>query len=209
MVSIVVRDDNCLCHKLHVDPDLYGCYDHFSFAYHYPSTYFFYLTFTTRTVNVDDAVDDVVRQFKGVSDGLRPKVVVPSPPNEASSSTFVQNLSGNANVINRHVSFYNTVGTSNSSHDNYEGHKDENDGQEEVNHANANGSHSDNELNSKSFPPQTIEQAKEPINFSSGKRHDLAAKHGTHRGGFPAASLPLISDHLEDPVGMPHEVSWL
>ncbi|KAG2705531.1 hypothetical protein I3760_05G058700 [Carya illinoinensis] len=159
----------------------------------------------TLAVNVDDAVDDVVRQFKGVSDGLRPKVVVPSPPNEASSSTFVQNLSGNANVINRHVSFYNTVGTSNSSHDNYEGHKDENDGQEEVNHANANGSHSDNELNSKSFPPQTIEQAKEPINFSSGKRHDLAAKHGTHRGGFPAASLPLISDHLEDPVGMPHE----
>ncbi|KAF5448732.1 hypothetical protein F2P56_029238 [Juglans regia] len=159
----------------------------------------------TLAVNVDDAVDDIVRQFKGVSDGLRPKVVVPSPSNEASSSTFVQNLSGNANVINRHVSSHNTVGTSNSSHDNYEGHEDENDGQEEVNRANANGWHSDNELNSKSFPPQTIEHAKEPLNFSSEKRHDLAAKSGTRQGGFPAASLPLILDHLEDPVGMPHE----
>ncbi|XP_041010486.1 uncharacterized protein LOC121254492 isoform X3 [Juglans microcarpa x Juglans regia] len=159
----------------------------------------------TLAVNVDDAVDDIVRQFKGVSDGLRPKVVVPSPSNEASSSTFVQNLSGNANVINRHVSSHNTVGTSNSSHDNYEGHKDENDGQEEVSRANANGWHSDNELNSKSFPPQTIEHAKEPLNFSSEKRHDLASKSGTRRGGFPAASLPLTLDHLEDPVGMPRE----
>jgi sorting nexin-13 len=156
---------------------------------------------------VDDAVDDIVRQFKGVSDGLMRKVVGPLPTYEASSSTSTRNLSWNVDEINKHLSSNNIMGTANSFSDYEEGDKDENHGHEEVNSRNANGWHSDNELNSKSFPPRVVKHGEDPRNLGSEKRHDLVVKSGIHQGGFPAANLPLFSDHLEDPVGMPPEVS--
>ncbi|XP_023874567.1 uncharacterized protein LOC111987089 isoform X1 [Quercus suber] len=155
-------------------------------------------------VNVDDAVDDIVRQFKGVSDGLIRKVSGPLPTYEASSSTASQNLPLNADDINRHVSSHYSVGTENSYSDNEEGDKDENHGHEEVN-SSTNGWHSDNELNSKSFPPRVIKCGEEPRNLGSEKRHGLVVKSGIGQGGFPAADLPVILDHWEDPVGMPPE----
>lgn len=177
----------------------------FFFAYHFPPTFYFkFLLWTIQTVNVDDAVDDIVRQFKGVSDGLVRKVVGPSPSNEASSSSTIRNLPWNVDEINR--SHY-SVGTTNSSSDNDEGRKDENGGHGEVNGVNASGWHSDNEVNSKSFPPRVIKHSKKPMNSIFEKRHDLMVKSEIRGGGFPVTSLPLISDHLEDPVGMPPEVS--
>ncbi|KAG2703535.1 hypothetical protein I3760_06G142200 [Carya illinoinensis] len=158
----------------------------------------------TLAVNVDDAVDDIVRQFRGVSDGLVRKVVGPSPSNEASSAT-IRNLPWNVDEINRHIASHYSVETTSSFSDNDEGHKDENDCREEVNSVNASGWHSDNEVNSKSFPPRVIKHSKEPMNSSSEKRHDLMVKSGIRGGGFPVRSLPLISDQLEDPVGMPPE----
>lgn len=160
----------------------------------------------SQTVNVDDAVDDIVRQFKGVSDGLIRKVSGPLSTFEASSSTASRNLPLNADDINRHVSSHYSVGTENSYSDNEEGDKDENHGHEEVN-SSTNGWHSDNELNSKSFPPRVIKCGEEPRNLGSEKRHGLVVKSGIGQGGFPAADLPVISDHWEDPVGMPPEVS--
>uniref|UniRef100_A0A2N9F0S0 PX domain-containing protein n=1 Tax=Fagus sylvatica TaxID=28930 RepID=A0A2N9F0S0_FAGSY len=154
------------------------------------------------SVNVDDAVDDIVRQFKGVSDGLMRKVVGPTVIYEASSSTAIQNLSLNADEIYRHGSSNYSVGTANSFSDNEEGDKNENHGDEEVN-GSTNGWHSDNELNSKSFPPRVIKRNEEPRNLGSEKRHDLVVKSGIDQGGFPAANLPVISDHLE--AGMPPE----
>lgn len=135
------------------------------------------------------------------------KVVGPSPTYEASSSTSTRNLSWNSDEINGHVSHHNDVGTSNSFSDNEEGQNEVNHGHEEVNIAKANGWHSDNELNSKSFPPRVIKHGKEPMNSSSEKRNDLEVKSGVQQGGFLAASLPVTSGHLEDPVGMPPEVS--
>ncbi|KAE8008424.1 hypothetical protein FH972_004938 [Carpinus fangiana] len=159
----------------------------------------------TLAVNVDDAVDDIVRQFKGVSDGLMRKVVGPLPTYEASSSISTRNLSWNADEINKHLSSNNTVEVANSFSDYEEGDKDENHGHEEVNSENTNGWHSDNELNSKIFPPRVVKHGKDPRNFGSEKRHDLVVKSGIHQGGFPASNLPLFSHHLEDPVGMPPE----
>ncbi|GMY05922.1 sorting nexin-16 [Fagus crenata] len=154
----------------------------------------------TLAVNVDDAVDDIVRQFKGVSDGLMRKVVGPTVIYEASSSTAIRNLSLNADEIYRHGSSSYSVGTANSFSDNEEGDKNENHGHEEVN-SSTNGWHSDNELNSKSFPPRVIKHNEEPRNLGSEKRHDLVVKSGIDQVGFPAANL--ISDHLE--AGMPPE----
>lgn len=143
-----------------------------------------------------------MRQFKGVSDGLMRKVVGPTVIYEASSSTAIRNLSLNADEIYRHGSSNYSVGTANSFSDNEEGDKNENHGHEEVN-SSTNGWHSDNELNSKSFPPRVIKHNEEPRNLGSEKRHDLAVKSGIDQDGFPAANL--ISDHLE--AGMPPEVS--
>ena len=149
-------------------------------------------------------MDDIVRQFKGVSDGLKRKVVGPSsPPDEALSSVASRNLSWSSEEVSKHASRQDTAETTNSFSDNEEGNNDGSCGLEEVeSSAHANGWHSDNELSSKGYPPQVIKQ---PMKLDSEKKHEFMAKSNTVQGGFPATKFPL-SDHLEDPVGMPPEV---
>ncbi|KAK9056701.1 hypothetical protein SSX86_024063 [Deinandra increscens subsp. villosa] len=53
----------------------------------------------TLAVNVDDAVDDIVRQFKGVSDGLKKKVAAPGVPFESSASYSNRNVSFKADEL--------------------------------------------------------------------------------------------------------------
>ncbi|KAJ0009867.1 hypothetical protein Pint_34490 [Pistacia integerrima] len=132
----------------------------------------------TLAVNVDDAVDDIVRQFRGVSDGLMKKVVGSSPNcDEASSSASSRNFSFKADEISTHVTRQSTSETVNSFSDQEDGDKDESYGHQKVTSgAQASGWHSDNELNSKGFPP---------------------------RGGLPAAKFSATPDHLE--IGMPPE----
>lgn len=148
-------------------------------------------------VNVDDAVDDIVRQFKGVSDGLMRKVVG-SPTSEASSSISAWNLSTNADETGVRAIRQNTVETTNSFSDNEDGDKDKScDPEEAGSGAQENGWHSDNELNSKGYPRRVIHTR----SLGSEKKDDLAGE-----GGFPAANFTATSRNLEDPVGMPPEV---
>lgn len=159
----------------------------------------------TLAVNVDDAVDDIVRQFKGVSDGLMRKVVgSPSLTDEASSSISGRNLSLSTDEISKYVVRQNTSETVNSYSDNEEGDKDgSHDLLEVTSVAQGTGWHSDNELNSKGFPPRVVKRGEDSRNLATQKEFSLEAKtEGIGRVGFPAA---LIPDHLEDPIGMPPE----
>ncbi|XP_011092902.2 uncharacterized protein LOC105172973 [Sesamum indicum] len=103
---------------------------------------------TTLAVNVDDAVDDIVRQFKGVSDGIMRMVAgSPSSSHEQASPMASRNLSWNADDMNKLTVRQSTSDSLNSFSDNEEGDKDANHGQQEIeSSAQANESHSDNEL---------------------------------------------------------------
>ncbi|PON56985.1 Phox domain containing protein [Parasponia andersonii] len=158
----------------------------------------------TLAVNVDDAVDDIVRQFKGVSDGLMRKVVGPSlHPDETLFSIPTRNLSWSSEEVSKHVSTQDTAETANSFSDNEEGDNDGSHGLEEVQSStHANGWHSDNELNSKGYPPRVIKQQ---MKVDSENKHEVMAKSEVVQGGFPATKFPVTSNHLEDPIGMPPE----
>ncbi|KAH9695766.1 phox domain-containing protein [Citrus sinensis] len=153
-------------------------------------------------VNVDDAADDIVRQFKGVSDGLTRKVVgSPSPTDDTSSSIPGRNLSLSTDEISKYVVRQNTSETVNSFSDNEDGDKDgSHDLQEVTSFAQGTGWHSDNELNSKGFPPRVVKRGEESRNLATQKKLSLEAKaEGIGQVGFPAAGSPL------NPVGMPPE----
>ncbi|TXG64572.1 hypothetical protein EZV62_011566 [Acer yangbiense] len=157
-----------------------------------------------QAVNVDDAV----RQFTGV--GFIRKVAGPgSPTNEASSSISSRNLSWNADELSKHVSRQDTSETLNSFSDNEGDHKDGSHGhKEDRSGAKANGWHSDNELNSKGVSPRVIKWGEESRNFGPEKQHSLDAKSELiGQGGLPVANFSLSPYHLEDPMGMPPEVS--
>ncbi|PPR98946.1 hypothetical protein GOBAR_AA21722 [Gossypium barbadense] len=159
----------------------------------------------TLAVNVDDAVDDIVRQFRGVSDGLMRKVVGSSSlPIEASSSAD-RTLSWNADEMAKDISRQSNLETVNSASDNDERYKDGSHGQDDRSGPQGHGSHSEDELNSKSLPPKVIEQGGEPDNFVPEKQ-DLGVKpEFLGQGGFPEVKFSSTSSPWEDPVGMPPE----
>ncbi|XVF67652.1 hypothetical protein PTKIN_Ptkin10aG0138600 [Pterospermum kingtungense] len=164
----------------------------------------------TLAVNVDDAVDDIVRQFKGVSDGLMRKVVGSSSPRSEASSSVTSSVNGrtlswNADEMAKDISRQTNLETVNSASDNEEGDKDGPHGQEDDrSDSQCHSFHSDNELNSMSLAPQ-VEHGGESGNLVSEK-HNLGVKPElVGQGGFPAVKFPATSSHLEDPVGMPPE----
>ncbi|XP_027362494.1 uncharacterized protein LOC113870094 [Abrus precatorius] len=138
----------------------------------------------TLAVNVDDAVDDIVRQFKGVSDGLMRKVVgSSSPPTESSPTNW--NMSWNVDEMDRSISSQN-VAESVLSSDNDEGEKEINCGHENKEVAEDNGWHSDNELSSKDYT-----------------QHDAGMEAKV--GKDVPATISTLLDNLEDPDGVPPE----
>ncbi|XP_021598291.1 uncharacterized protein LOC110604440 isoform X3 [Manihot esculenta] len=157
----------------------------------------------TLAVNVDDAVDDILRQFKGASDGLMRKVVgLPPLPDETDSSIYSRNLSWHAGEINNPVARQDTSETVNSFSDSEESFYQ---GSQEASVEQANGWHSDNELNSKGSPPQVIKHDKD--SFSAQMKHSPESKsEWVNQGGLHAVnSAAATSNHMEDPVGMPPE----
>lgn len=142
----------------------------------------------TLAVNVDDAMDDIVRQF-------RRKAVTPAPPLVTSSTRNIT-LSLH-DEESKHSSSYSNL--ENSSCHSDEEARDEDQSSEQVN-----GWHSDNELNSKSFPPRVV------------KRVEEAARLDHRRGksdNFDRFTLDKLSSSkntvafgpLEDLVAMPSE----
>uniref|UniRef100_A0A7C9E7E4 PX domain-containing protein n=1 Tax=Opuntia streptacantha TaxID=393608 RepID=A0A7C9E7E4_OPUST len=149
----------------------------------------------TLAVNVDDAVDDIVRQFKGVSDSLVRKVGGPSSSHyEPLESVANRNLSLNEHDLKMHSSMDSSMDTAANLSDNEEGDKDERCNR-------ANGWHSDNELNTKSFPPRVLKQMEDTARSYSDKPGAPETKFGLDG----AASLPVMYHPIDDPVGVPPE----
>ncbi|KAF5751138.1 Phox-associated domain Phox-like Sorting nexin C-terminal putative isoform 1 [Tripterygium wilfordii] len=149
----------------------------------------------TLAVNVDDAVDDIVRQFKGVSDGLVRKVAGASPlSEEASSSISSRHVSLNSDEMNKSILRQNMSETANTSSDN------EADDKEVRSSPQGSGWHSDNELISKSFPPRVVNHGEESRN-SVLENTNVGVKSECS----PMTNLLVTSFNMEDPIGMPPE----
>ncbi|CAL9198898.1 uncharacterized protein LOC103968372 [Musa acuminata AAA Group] len=151
----------------------------------------------TFAVNVDDAMDDIVRQFKGVSDGLMRKVVGTSPSYVTSLPVADKglSLSWNQEEISKQIPRFSSMETSHSFSEDEE-HDD--DQSTSVN----NGWHSDNELNSKSFPPRVVKHIKEYTGLESQQSQE---SDKFDRIGSDASKNSVASVCFEDPVGMPPE----
>lgn len=166
-------------------------------------------------VNVDDAVDDIVRQFKGVSDGLVRKVVGSSSSYEPATAVLggnpQRNLSWSADEIGKLALMQSTSESVNSYSDNDDGDKDGRDGQGEIESSPlVNGWHSDNELNSKEFPPRVIKHDEEFKGSSSDMRCGSGPQYESHStGGFPEACLAIVSGQQLDPSRVPPEVLFI
>ncbi|XP_008799721.1 uncharacterized protein LOC103714296 isoform X2 [Phoenix dactylifera] len=150
----------------------------------------------TLAVNVDDAVDDMVRQFRGVSDGLRR--VVGSSSSHASSPLRAEESMALACIeeeTNKLSPSYSNMDTSHSLSDD-EAHD------EDQSSAVNNGWHSDNELNSKGFPPCVVKRIEESSNLDS-QRSQHSDKF--HRLALNDSKTLVASDIFEDPLAMPPE----
>lgn len=117
-------------------------------------------------------MDDIVRQFKGVSGGVKRKIVNPLLPTCEDFSTTTQNSSV-CNVNEKEASpRKDTAETLLSSE-----YEDENSGNfvhENINREGeqTNGSHSDKEMNLKGFPPSLVEEGG---NVDLDRKHDKEA----------------------------------
>lgn len=160
-------------------------------------------------VNVDDAMDDIVRQFKGVSDGLMRKVASPSSSvSEPASSVYGRNLSLKEDEINKLNIRQHAAHSVNSFSDNEEGDKSTNPyGEETGSSGQTSGWHSDNELNSKEFPPRVVKRSDEFRSVGSDEKDFPTAQSESFS---PRASrgvkFSLTSEQLDDPIGVPPEV---
>ena len=162
-------------------------------------------------VNVDDAVDDIMRQFKGVSGSFIQKAVGSSSPITEGSTPAAWNWSWNAveidNSISKQIAAENALNS-----DNEEGEKEANIDHENIDSeiAEDNGWHSENELSSKDYSQQVINHSKEPNNLDLDRKNDTVIE-GRVGKDVLATNFTLTPDNLEDPVGVPPEVcvvSW-
>ncbi|XP_024966066.1 uncharacterized protein LOC112506288 [Cynara cardunculus var. scolymus] len=157
----------------------------------------------TLAVNVDDAVDDIVRQFKGVSDGLMRKVVGPLSPSGASASAANRTVPWKAEEPSDSVLKQTTLDTTNNLSDNEEGDKDRTPQHEEMESAaQANGQHLDNELNSKVFPPRVLKSDELNRSLELDKKNISEVRSEILS---LAANFPSNSGLKEDPLGVPAE----
>ncbi|KAL0356778.1 UNVERIFIED_CONTAM: hypothetical protein Scaly_1363500 [Sesamum calycinum] len=160
----------------------------------------------TLAVNVDDAVDDIVRQFKGVSDGLMWKVAGSPSSSFDQGSVTSRNLSWNADDINKLAMRQSTSESINSFSDNDEVDKDVNHGEQEAEAVTqANGWHSDNEPVSKGFPQRVVRRDEDVSNLVSEEIHNSRLKSiSSSVSRYPESSLAITSVPQE-PTGVPPE----
>ena len=165
---------------------------------------FFFFEFSS--VNVDDAVDDIVRQFKGVSDGLMRKVAGSSSATyEQSSSNYGRNLSLKEDEIEKLILRQHTADSANHFSDDEEGEKEDASYSGERSFADTDQWHSDNELDSREFLAM-MEEHDEKLKSDVDKHNSKLQSKSTSTSGFPRANVPVTSAHLEDLSGVPQEV---
>ncbi|WJX10454.1 hypothetical protein P8452_01175 [Trifolium repens] len=158
----------------------------------------------TLAVNVDDAVDDIVRQFKGVSDDLKRKIVtVASPTAEASSTSFPWNMDEMDRSIPRKSAIESAL-----SSDNEEGEKEANNGHENIDRemAEDHACHSDNEPSSKDYSQGVTNHGNESSNLDLDRKHDAAIEAKVGKDvPVPATNGTLSHDNPDDPIQVPPE----
>ncbi|KAF3775425.1 hypothetical protein EJ110_NYTH47243 [Nymphaea thermarum] len=145
------------------------------------------------SINVDDAMDDIVRQFKGVN-GLIRKVV--GSPDSSSLTTRSSGISLTEDLQQQSLSYSQREISRSASED--EDHVSGATLEEMGSSSRPNEWHSDNELDSRQFPPRVV------------KRYDSSSSMGslrnqqsdTHR----LADTVIPSHLLEDPTRVPPEV---
>lgn len=162
------------------------------------------------TVNVDDAVDDIVRQFKGVADGLTRKVVGSSPsPNKDHPSMSAKNMYDDTDEIGQNIPRVETKISSNFSDVEEEEHKDEcyaHTGPESTAESKV------WDLNNESWPPSVPHQLEEQSEQFEGLNSEQKTGADLRLESAPpdrilSSSSSVTADQFEDPVGMPPEVS--
>ncbi|CAO2140938.1 unnamed protein product [Urochloa humidicola] len=150
----------------------------------------------TLAVNVDDAMDDIVRQFKGVSDGL--KRAVGTPPSSATAQ-FADNrmsLSWNQEETDNHNLHNKNLETAHSLSDGDSNYED-------LTSSVNSGCHSDNEVNNKghtsndkhietcsSFDTQVSEQIEKPVRAYSDSSNMSSLKTFDDPTGIPPEWMP-------------------
>ncbi|CAA0807570.1 Unknown protein [Striga hermonthica] len=162
----------------------------------------------TLAVNVDDAMDDIVRQFKGVSDGLMWKVGgSPSSSFGQTSSVAPKSLSWNADDINKLTLRPSTSESLNSFSDNDDGDKDVGHDEQEVEAVTrASGLHSDYELSSKGFPTRVVKHDEDVGNFVSEEiARSRSKSEFNSMSRYPEQNMSLSYVPQEDPTGVPPE----
>ncbi|KAL6494750.1 hypothetical protein OROGR_031550 [Orobanche gracilis] len=161
----------------------------------------------TLAVNVDDAVDDIVRQFKGVSDGFMWKVgVSPSSSFEQTSSVTNTHLSWNADDINKLAMRQTNSESVNSFSDNDDADKDVIHGEQLDAVTQASGWCSEYESNSKGFPQRVVKRDEDVNNLDSEEMCSLRLKSELISvGRYPEHSLGFSYVPQEDPTGVPPE----
>ncbi|XP_052730530.1 uncharacterized protein LOC108344487 isoform X2 [Vigna angularis] len=161
----------------------------------------------TLAVNVDDAMDDIVRQFKGVSDGLRRKVVGSSSlmSEGSATSTVTWNLTLNSDEIDKIIPRQGTAESVLSS-DNEEGEKNNNFDDESIVRevAQDSESHYDNALILKGYSPPLNNHDEESSNLDFDRKHDMVVEARVGND-VPTTNFILIHDNSEDPIGGPPE----
>ncbi|XP_031482678.1 uncharacterized protein LOC116252506 isoform X2 [Nymphaea colorata] len=152
----------------------------------------------TLAVNVDDAMDDIVRQFKGVN-GLIRKVV--GSPDSSSLTTRSSGISLTEDLQQQSLSYSQREISRSASED--EDHVSGATLEEMGSSSRPNGWHSDNELDSRQFPPRVVKR------YDSSRRYDSSSSMGslrnqqsdTHR----VVDTVIPSHLLEDPTRVPPE----
>uniref|UniRef100_A0A0D9XPA5 PX domain-containing protein n=1 Tax=Leersia perrieri TaxID=77586 RepID=A0A0D9XPA5_9ORYZ len=149
----------------------------------------------TLAVNVDDAMDDIVRQFKGVSDGL--KRAVGTSPSSAPTSQLAENrmsLSWNQEEIDNHNLQHRNL---TSAHSLSDGDSNYEDPPSSVNSA----SHSDNELNNSGYGSNDIKLNEAYSGFDTQASQQTEKPTRAYSDTSNMSSL----NTFEDPAGIPPE----
>lgn len=147
------------------------------------------------TVSVDDAVEDIVRQFKGISDGFVRKVSGTSFSTNESSSPSPQNSVWNSDELDKTIPRQNTGETlSTSEHEETENSRSFVSQSIDREEDQSNGLDSDNELNSKGSPAHRVDEFG---NLDVDRKHDLVLEARVSKEA-PTTSFSIIPDNLED-----------
>lgn len=153
-------------------------------------------------------MDDILRQFKGVSDGLLMKVAgSPSSLAGEGSSVTSKNLLYNADDMNKLAIMPSMSESTNSFSDNDESEKDLNLGDRDVEATSRNrGWHSDHESTSEGLPQKVVKHDAGVSNFNSDEIRNVRLKSESNSDRYLESRLVVTSIPQDALTAVPPEV---